>query len=145
MEAGCKAAYRGETHYAPTNGLFKLREALSKKAYQDYGLQYDPEDEVLVTVGGTEGIFSTLMSLTNPGDEVLIPDPGFVLYKPCVLLAGCIPVSIPSSEKNRFEPSCDTVISLITDKSRVMILNSPSNPIGAVFPYKKISELAKIA
>lgn len=145
LEAGCKAAYHGETHYAPTNGLFELRDALSKKAHLDYGLQYDPEDEILITVGGTEGIFSTLLGLTNPGDEVLIPDPGFVLYKPCVLLAGCVPVSIPLLEKNHFEPCCDTVISLITDKSRVMILNSPSNPTGAVFTYKKISELAKIA
>jgi aminotransferase len=145
LEAGCKAAYQGETHYAPTNGLFELRDALSKKAHLDYGLQYDPEDEILIIVGGTEGIFSTLLSLTNPGDEVLIPDPGFVLYKPCVLLADCVPISIPLLEKNHFEPSCDTVTSLITDKSRVMILNSPSNPTGAVFPYKKISELAKIA
>jgi aspartate/methionine/tyrosine aminotransferase len=122
-----------------------LLEALAKKAYLDYGLNYDPDFEIVVTVGGTEAIFSALIGLINPGDEVLIPNPGFVCYGPCVLLAGGIPVSIPMLEKNRFKPSMDDVMSLITKKSRVIILNYPNNPTGAVLSFNEMSALAKAA
>jgi aspartate/methionine/tyrosine aminotransferase len=145
LEAGWKAALEGKTHYAPTNGIPELREALAQKAYDDYGLTYDSNSEILVTAGGTEAIFLALMGLVNPGDEVLIPDPGFVCYKPCVLLAGGVPVSIPLLEENDFKPSIDDVMSLITKKSRVMILNYPNNPTGAVLSYGDVAALAKIA
>lgn len=145
LDAGCQAAKEGKTHYTLTNGIPELREALAQKAYRDYGLHYDPNSEILVTVGGTEAIFLSLTGLINPGDEVLIPNPGFVLYEPSVLLAGGIPVSIPLLEKNGFRPSIDDVMSLITDKSRVMILNFPNNPTGAALSYDEVAALAKIA
>jgi aspartate/methionine/tyrosine aminotransferase len=145
LEAGHHAAKEGKTHYAPTNGIPELREALSKKARLDYGLEYDPNAEVLVTVGGTEAIFLALMGLTNPGDEVLIPNPGFVLYEPCVTLASGVPVSVPLLENNDFRPSADDVMSLITNKSRVIILNFPNNPTGAVLSHDEAAALAKIA
>lgn len=122
VDAGCQATRNGKTHYAPTNGIPELREALAQKAYRDYGLNYDPDSEILITVGGTEAIFLALMGLVNPGDEVLIPNPGFVLYEPCVTLAGAVPVSVPLLEKNDFRPSAGDVMSLVTDKSRVIIL-----------------------
>ncbi|MEM2987848.1 MAG: pyridoxal phosphate-dependent aminotransferase [Candidatus Bathyarchaeia archaeon] len=145
LEGGWKAALAGKTHYAPTNGVAELREALAEKARKEYGLQYDPESEVLVTVGGTEAIFLALMAVVNPGDEVLIPNPGFVCYEPSVRLAGGIPVSIPILEKNEFKPSIDDVTSLITGKSRVMILNYPNNPTGAILSYDELKAIAKIA
>lgn len=145
LDAGWQAAKEGKTHYAPTNGIPELREALAKKAYGDYGLSYDPDSEILITVGGTEAIFLALMSLVNPGDEVLIPNPGFVCYEPSVLLAGGVPVSVPLFEKNDYGPSINDVMSLITDKSRVMILNYPNNPTGAVLSYDEVAALAKIA
>ena len=145
LEEERKAAADGKTHYAPTNGIPELREALARKAKKEYSLDYDPNSEVLVTVGATEAIFLALMSYVNPGDEVLITDPGFVVYKPGVLLTGGVPVCIPLSEKNGFEPSCDDVISLITKRSRVMILNYPNNPTGAVLSDVRIRELTKIA
>jgi len=145
LKAGEQAVKEGKTHYAPTNGFPELREALAKKAYRDYGLNYDPESEILITVGGTEAIFLGLISLINPGDEVLIPNPGFVCYEPCVLLGGGIPVSVPLLEKNDFKPSIDAVMSLITDKSRVIILNYPNNPTGAVLSYDEIAALTDIA
>ncbi len=145
LSAGWQAAKEGKTHYAPTNGIPELLERLAKKAYRDYGLKYDPNSEILITVGGTEAIFLALMSLVNPGDEVLIPNPGFVVYEPCVLLAGGIPVYVPLLEKNGFRPSIDDVTSLITDKSRVMILNYPNNPTGAVLSFDEVAALAKIA
>jgi aspartate/methionine/tyrosine aminotransferase len=145
LEAGWEAAKEGKTHYAPTNGIPELLEALAKKAYLEYDLNYDPNFEIIITVGGTEAVFSALIGLINPGDEVLIPNPGFVCYEPCVLLAGGVPVSIPLLEKNGFKPSVDDVMSLITKKSRVIVLNYPNNPTGAVLSFNEMSALAKTA
>jgi aminotransferase len=145
LEGGWKAALAGKTHYAPTNGIPELREALAEKAYKEYGLEYDPNSEILITVGATEAISLALMALVNPGDEVLIPNPGFVCYEPSVRLAGGVPVSIPCLEKNKFKPTIDDVTSLITGKSRVIILNYPNNPTGVVLSRDELAELAKIA
>lgn len=145
LEAYSRAAKEGKTHYTLTNGIPELREALSQKAYKDYNLRYDPDAEILVTVGGTEAIFLALFSLVNPGDEVLIPNPGFVCYEPSVLLAGGVPVSVPLFEESGFKPSVENVTSLITKKSRVIILNYPNNPTGAVLSHDEAAALAKIA
>lgn len=145
LDGGWRAVREGKTHYAPTNGVPELREALAQKAYRDYGLSYDPICEILITVGGTQAIFTALMGLLNQGDEVLIPDPGFVVYEPSVLLAGGVPVHVPLLEENDFRPSIEDVTSLITDKSRVMILNYPNNPTGSVLSYDEVAELSKIA
>ena len=145
LEAGLQAAKEGKTHYASTNGLPELREALAQKAYREYDLGYDPNSEILVTVGGTEAIFSALIALINPGEEVLIPNPGFVCYEPCVLLAGGVPVSVPLLKENGFKPSIHDVMSLITEKSRVIILNYPNNPTGAVLSRDEVTTLTKIA
>lgn len=143
IEAGCKAAFDGKTHYEPINGLDALREALSKKASRDYGLSYDPDCEVLVTVGGTEALFLALLSFVNPGDEVL-PDPGFVAYQPLVELASgkCVPVRL--LEKCDFKPSLEDVTSLITPRSHVIILNFPNNPTGSVLSYDDAAALARL-
>lgn len=145
LEAAEQAAKEDNTHYTPTHGIPELREALAQKADRDYGLSYDLESEILVTVGGTEAIFLALIGLINPGDEVLIPNPGFVCYEPSVLLAGGVPVYFPLLEGNGFKPSVDDVTSLITDKSRVIILNYPNNPTGAVLSYDEVAALADVA
>jgi aminotransferase len=145
LDGGWRAVRQGKTHYAPTNGIPELREALTQKAYHDYGLNYDPDCEILITVGGTQAIFVALMGLLNQGDEALIPDPGFVVYEPGVLLAEGVPVHVPLLEENDFRPSIDDVMSLITEKSRVMILNSPNNPTGSVLSYDEVAALSKIA
>jgi aminotransferase len=145
LSAGQKAAEEGKTHYEPTNGLAELRKALAEKARDDYALSYDADGEILITVGGTEAIFATLFGLINPGEEVLIPNPGFVLYGPCVRLSGGVPVSIPLLESNDFRPSIDDVTSLITEKSRVIILNFPNNPTGAVLSREEAAALAELA
>jgi aminotransferase len=145
LEEGWRAILAGKTHYAPTNGIPELREGLAQKAYKEYGLGYDPNSEIMVTVGGIEAISLALIGLVNPGDEVLIPNPGFVCYEPTVRLAGGTPISIPILEKNEFKPSIDDVMSLITKKSRVMILNYPNNPTGTVISYEELAALSKIA
>ena len=145
LEAYSRAAKEGKTHYTPTNGIPELREALSQKIYREYNIHYDPDTEMLITVGGTEAIFLALFSLVNLGDEVLIPNPGFVCYEPGVLLAGGVPVSFPLFEENGFKPSVENVTSLITKKSRVIILNYPNNPTGAILSRDEAAALAKIA
>jgi aminotransferase len=145
LDAGLQAGREGKTHYEPTNGIPDLREGLARKAYADYGLTYDPDSEILVTVGASQALFSACFGLLNPSDEVLIPDPGFVLYEPCVRLAGGVPVSVPLMEKNDFRLSIDALLSLITDKSRVIILNFPNNPTGGVISYDEAAALAKVA
>lgn len=145
LRAGFEAVWKGNTHYSPTNGIPELREALSKKMYRDYSLSYDPDSEILVTVGGTEGILATLLAWVNPGEEVIIPNPGFLAYEPSVLLAEGKPVYMPLLEANNFLPSRSDVTSLITNRSRVIVLNYPNNPTGAILPYDEIVTLAKIA
>jgi aspartate/methionine/tyrosine aminotransferase len=145
LAAGCEAAKSGKTHYAPTNGIPELREALSQKAYRDYGLSYDPNSEILITVGATEAVFLAMMAWLNHGDEVLVPNPGFVLYEPCVTLAGGVPTHVRLLEENDFKPSIEDVTSLVTPKSRVMILNFPNNPTGAVLSYDEVAALTKVA
>jgi len=92
LEAAKQAIIEGKTHYTPSNGIPELLEALAKKFTREYGLFYNPENEILVTVGATEAVFLALLAFINPGDEVLIPDPGFVCYEPAVLIAGGTPV-----------------------------------------------------
>jgi aminotransferase len=145
LKAGFQAAAEGNTHYSPTNGIPELREALSQKVYKDCGLRYDPDSEILVTVGGTEAFLATLLAWLNPGEEVLVPNPGFVVYEPSALLAEGKPVHVPLLETNNFWPSPRDVTSLITEKSRVIVLNYPNNPTGVVLPYDQIAVLAKIA
>ena len=145
LEAAKRALDEGKTHYTPTTGIPELREALVEKMKRDYGLSYDPDSEVLVTAGGTEAIFLALLALINPDDEVLIPDPGFVCYEPGVLMAGGVPVSMPMLEKEYFKIDAEVVMSLITDRSRVMITNTPNNPTGSVLSYDDVAGLAKLA
>ena len=145
LEAYCHAVNQGGAHYAPTNGTVELREALARKAHDDYGLSYSPDEEILVSAGGTEAVFLALMGLLNPKDEVLITDPGFVLYEPATYLSKGVPCRIPLLEENQFKPSLKDVTSLITNRSRVIILNYPSNPTGAVLSHDEIAALTKIA
>jgi aminotransferase len=146
LDAVSRAMDEGRTHYAPLGGIPELREALAKKFTRDYRLSYNPEGEVLVTVGATEAVFLAMLAFVNPGDEVLIPDPGFVCYRPAVLIAGGIPVSLPMIEDDDgFHPDLSAVTSLVTTKSRVIVTNSPNNPTGAVLTYDEAAELARIA
>ena len=145
LEAAKRALDSGFTHYTPRAGIPELREALAEKAERDYGLSYDPENEILVTIGGTHAIYMTLQALINPKDEVIIPDPGFLSYEPAVLMTGGTPIFVPMSEKNGFALNPEDVTSHITEKSRMLIINSPNNPTGAVLSHDNLTKLAKVA
>lgn len=144
VEAYKKALSDGHTHYAPNTGIPELREALASKYKNDYGIEYDPKSEIIVTVGGSQALLSTLYALINPGDEVIIPDPGFMVYESDVLLAGGIPVPLKLNEEEGFKVNPDALNEAITPKTKLMILNLPSNPTGGSMTRKEQQEIAEV-
>lgn len=141
-EAAKKAIDEGYTHYAPNAGLPELREAIAKE-YTKYS-EDCTLNNVMITVGGMEAITLSLIATVNPGDEVIIPDPGFSNYVGQVMLAGAVPVAVPVYEENEFNVKAEDIEKLITPKTRAILLNSPSNPLGAVISKEEILKIAKI-
>jgi len=143
-EAAKRALDEGKTHYSPNTGILELRQAIVERYSSEYGLDYDPEDEVMVVVGGTEAIFCAFAAFLEPGDEVLVPDPGYITYGPAVRIVGGVPVSVRVSEPD-FWMRPEDVESAITDRTRMIMLNFPSNPTGAVMPEQPLREILDIA
>lgn len=135
---------RGRTFYTSNTGLVELRETISEYLYNKYDLSYDPNSEILVTVGGSEAIDIGLRAVINPGDEVLIPQPSFVSYEPCAIMAGAKSVPIPLKEENEFRLTADELRSFITDKTKILILPFPNNPTGAVMEKSDLDEIYKV-
>jgi len=141
-EAAKKAIDEGYTHYAPNAGLPELREAIAKE-YAKYSKDYTL-DNVMITVGGMEAITMCLIATVNPGDEVIIPDPGFSNYVGQVMLAGAVPVGVPVFEENEFNIKAEDIEKVITSKTKAILLNSPSNPLGSVICKEEILKIAEI-
>lgn len=144
-DATKKALDDGHVYYASNYGNDDLREAIAAKFKRDNGLDYDAKEEIMVTVGANEAVFLTMMAFINPGDEVLVPDPFWPHYFPCVELAGGIPVSVPIYEENGFNPTKEDLLKLCTDKTKLIIVNSPQNPTGAVFTKETLQGIADVA
>ncbi len=144
-EAAKKALDEGKTHYSSNYGIPELREALAQKLSQENGLSYDPATEIIVTVGGNEAVLITMMGLLNPGDEVLIPDPCWLNYFYCVQMAGAVPIPVPTKEEYEFIPHIDDFRLRLTPKTRMIIINTPNNPTGAVYSARALEELAQLA
>ncbi len=134
----------GFTHYTPNKGIIELREAISCKLEDENKINADPES-IIVTVGASEALHISIQALINSGDEVLIPDPGFISYDPCVKLAEGKIVPLELHEENEFRMTADDVIDTITDKTKAIILNSPANPTGSVMQKEDIKGIAEIA
>ena len=145
LEAGIQALRNGETHYTSNFGILQLREALSKHLQARYGVSYDPNDEILITVGGSEALNLAAIALLNPGDEVIIPTPCFVAYQAAVVLAGGVAVEVPSRIENNFDFDPDEIRAAITPRTKAILLGFPSNPTGAVSSREHLLEIAKIA
>lgn len=143
-EAGINALEKGKTHYTSNAGTIELREEIARFLNRKYSLTYDPKSEIIVTVGGSEAIDITLRALLNPGDEVLIPEPSFVCYKPCTSLAGGVPVPIVTEEKDNFRLTKEKLLEKITDKTKVLILPFPNNPTGAIMEKEDLEEIASV-
>lgn len=144
-EAAKKALDESKVHYSSNYGIPPLREALAQKFEEDNNLSYDPAKEMIVTVGGNEAVFLTMMGLLDPGDEVLIPDPCWLNYFYCVQMAGAKPISVPAREEYDFVPHIDDFRSRVTEKTRMIVINTPNNPTGAVYTAEALDEIAKLA
>jgi aminotransferase len=143
-EAGIYSLEKGETHYTANAGLMELREEICKYFARRYQVTYDPKSEVLVTVGGSEAIDLMIRCLIGKGDEVLIPEPSFVCYKPCTVLAGGIPVPIETKEENNFKLTPGQLKEKITPRTKLLILPYPNNPTGAVMTKDELKAIAEV-
>ncbi len=144
-EAGKRAIDEGWTHYSPATGLDELRRAVAEKLRRDNGIQCDYESDILITPGSSSGIFSALLALVDPGDEVLVPDPSWFHYTTLVGLCGAKPIPVPLNLTNNVSLDVDEAERRITEKTKVLILNSPSNPTGIILSNENIRALGELA
>ena len=143
-EEGIYSLEKGRTFYTSNAGLLELRKAIAHYMYRKYELTYNPAHEIVVTVGGSEGIDLALRAMLNPGDEVILPEPAFVSYLPCVKLADGVPVTIDLKEENHFKLKPEELLAAITDKTKILILSYPNNPTGAIMTREDLEPIAEI-
>ena len=144
-EAAKESLDRGETHYTANLGILELRRAIAAKLARVSGLEVDGDNQVIVTIGGVQALQLVGAALLNPGDEVLIPDPGFMVYNSLCLLFGAVPVPYPLRIENGFYPDMAEVEALVTPRTRMIIVNSPGNPTGQLIPRESLEALASLA
>lgn len=135
---------RGRTFYTSNAGLKELKVEIANYLHRRFDLEYDYRDEILVTVGGSEAIDIALRTMLDPGDEVLIPQPSYVSYLPCTVLAGGVPVVINLKEENQFRLTAEELEAAITDKTKILIMPFPNNPTGAVMERKDLEAIADV-
>ena len=143
-DEGIYSLEKGRTFYTSNAGLKDLRQEICNTIRRKQGVSYDWQHEVLVTVGGSEAIDIGLRAMCNPGDEVLIPQPSYVSYEPCAILAGATPVIIDLKAENEFRLTAEELEAAITDKTKVLILPFPNNPTGAIMEKSDLEAIAKI-
>ena len=135
---------RGMTRYSPVPGTLELRKAIAAKLLRDNGLQYGT-DQIIVSNGAKHSLYNACFTLLNDGDEVLIPSPCWVSYPEMVRMVGGVPVFVPAGEKESFVPSVAAIAAAITPKTKALILTSPSNPNGCIWPLTMLKALADLA
>lgn len=143
-EEGIYSLEKGRTFYTSNAGLKELKEEIAKYLKRRHGVSYDPKDEVMVTVGGSEAIDLALRAMLDPGDEVLLPMPSYVSYLPCVTLADGVPVVIELQEENDFKLTKEQILEKITDKTKVLVLPFPNNPTGAILTREDLKEIVDV-
>ena len=143
-DEGIYALEKGRTFYTSNAGLKELREEIVRYLERRIHTSYNPVDEVLITVGGSEGIDMAFRAMLNPGDEVLIPQPSYVSYEPCAVLADGVPVIIELKAENDFRLTKQELLSAITDKTKILVLPFPNNPTGAIMEKKDLEEIAEV-
>lgn len=143
-DAGIYSLEKGFTKYTSNAGMTDLRREICNYLNRRFDLRYDPDTQVLVTVGGSEGIDCAIRCITDPGDEVLIPEPSFVCYGPMVSLASGVPVAIPLVADNEFRVSPEQLLSVVTDRTKAIVLPYPSNPTGGIMQREDLEAIAPI-
>ena len=141
-EEGIYSLEKGRTRYTPNKGLIKLREEISAYLKRKFSLEYSPQKEVLVTVGGSEAIDLCIRALINKGDEVLIPEPSFVCYVPITQMAGGVPVTIKTTAENKFKLMVEDLEKAVTDKTKLLVLPYPNNPTGGIMERDELKAVA---
>jgi aminotransferase len=143
-EAGIYAIEQGHTSYTSNKGLLPLREAVCRDLSRRYGISYDPEEEIIITSGVSEAADIAIRALVDPGAEVLVAEPSYVSYSPCVTLAGGKPVPVSCREKDEFTLTPDALMEKVTGKTRVLVMNFPNNPTGGVMGREAIRSIADV-
>ncbi|MBS7240066.1 MAG: aminotransferase class I/II-fold pyridoxal phosphate-dependent enzyme [Acetatifactor sp.] len=143
-DEGIYSLEKGRTFYTSNSGLKELRQEICRYLHRKQGLTYDPLTQVLITVGGSEAIDIGLRAMINPGDEVLIPQPSYVSYEPCAVLAGATPVMINLKAENEFRLTAKELEEAITDKTKILILPFPNNPTGAIMERGDLEAIAEV-
>ncbi len=143
-DEGIYSLEKGKTHYTGNTGLIELRREICNYLRRSQGITYDPVKETLVTVGGSEAIDIGLRAMCNPGDEVIIPEPSYVSYEPCTVLAGAVPVVIDLKEENEFRLTAEELKAAITEKTKALILPFPNNPTGAIMERSDLEAIRDI-
>ncbi len=144
-EAAVKSLGRGYTMYTSNSGMPELRQELSRYLTDNYNLEYNPDGELLITVGVSEGLDLAMRAILDPGDEVIMADPCYVAYSSCVVLAGGTPVMVPTNEETGFEVNAADVETRITRRTKAILIGYPANPTGAVMSREKLSQIAEVA
>ena len=143
-DEGIYSLEKGRTFYTSNSGLKELKQEISNYIYRTQNIKYDSVSEVLVTVGGSEAIDLALRAMLNSGDEVLIPQPSYVSYLPCTILADGKPIIIELKAENNFKLTADEVLSHITDKTKILVLPFPNNPTGSIMEREDLKKIAKV-
>lgn len=141
---GIRSLEQGKTRYTSNHGLLSMRKEVSNFINRKYGVEYDPEHEILVTVGGSEAIDGTIRAIIEPGDEVIIPQPSYVCYEPITVLAGGVPVIIETKAEDEFRVTAEQLKKAITPKTKALILPYPCNPTGAVMLKPDLEAIAEV-
>jgi len=145
LRAAIASLERGETHYTSNSGILELRQAIADHVERLYGVRYDPEREVLVTVGVSEALYLALTATLNPGDEVIVPHPCFVSYAPEVIFAGGKPVIVNATREHNFQITAAQIEGAITPRTKALLIGYPNNPTGAVMTRERLMEIAALA
>lgn len=143
-QAGIRSLEDRKTRYTANRGLMELRSEIAEYMRRRFDLQYDPKSDILVTVGGSEGIDAAIRTLVAPGDEVILPQPSFVCYEPIIRMSGGTPVIIRTKRENEFRLTADELRAVMTDKTKLLIMPFPCNPTGAVMRREHLEEIAAV-
>src|SRR3712207_3053107 len=143
--AGIRSIEEGYTAYTSNSGMHTLRDALAAHLERLYGVQYDPADELLITVGVSEGMQNTMLAVIDPGDEVIIPEPCFVAYGPSVVFADGVPVPVATRVADAFQVTGAEIEAAVTPRTKAILIGYPNNPTGAVMTRERLLEVAEVA
>jgi aminotransferase len=145
LEAGVRSLQRGDTHYTSNHGILELRQALAEHIEKRYRVCYDPQSEIVITVGGSEALNLAAIALIDPGDEFIIPTPCFVTYQAAVVMAGGVAVEVPCRMEDNFDIDPRKIAAAITPRTKGILIGFPNNPTGAVASRQNLLEIAKLA